>query len=223
MEMEQMANYAERINSSIAKYSALQSLILGEEIKETQTESLRQFRCIKEYLDMPIGDRRESGLKKIFATAVITARDKGVLPFELPEGGADAIAATIDEGLTRTKVAYRVATGKIDVVEGANILIDKGASRVTSAVNKVFKSGVVSEVVSRGVVRLCKWVGFPQVEKYRPVIKAVIHRVEEPVRKVVTKGIKFVATAAKTVVRAAATVLSKAINKGREIWSRLFS
>jgi len=182
MNEEKMAIYANNVDSSIRNYSSLQSLLLGEELNETQVTELKQFKCVKEYFDSPIGDPKEAEMKKLITTAVIAAKDKGTLPFELPATGseeltADIIAATVDEGLTRAKVAYKVAKGELDPIDATDILIDKSAARLTAAVDKAFETGVANELITNGIITVCTYVGFPQVAAYRPVIKSVVQRV----------------------------------------------
>ena len=52
---------------------------------------IKEFKSVQEFLDLPMGDKKEVVLKKAFATAVTIAKDKGVLPFEVNSPSSDRV------------------------------------------------------------------------------------------------------------------------------------
>ena len=133
--------FQRQYQSEIVKISALQSLILGEELNEEETESIKESKCIKEFLDLPLNAPQEGKLKKLYSTAIVTALDKGTLPFTV-EKDPVAIASTIDEGLTRIKVAYKIAQGDITIQEATDYIINKVAARTIAQSEKFIEKGV---------------------------------------------------------------------------------
>lgn len=121
--------------------AALQSLLLDNGIKVEESTPIRESKTVKEFLDMPVNDKREANLKKLYAAAVVVAKDKKVLPFETPDTSV-GVASAVDDGLTRMKVGYQTATGELDILEATDILIDRAAARTVAVVDKIIEKGV---------------------------------------------------------------------------------
>ena len=103
--------FGNQFEKEVTQMSALQSFLLGNELTEEEIPFIKEFKCVKDFLEIPLNDPREADLKKLFSTAIVTAIDKGVLPFTINENSPLAIASLVDEGMTRLKVAYQTATG----------------------------------------------------------------------------------------------------------------
>ena len=122
---------------------------------------------------------------------------------------SSAIAAIVDEGLTRVKANYQVGIGKLDPEVAIDHIVDHAESRAIAYVDNAFDSGMVREVAAEGIVKLAYMIPEmgpiigPIAENYKPIIKSVIANVEEPVRTAIKTGMHVVATTAKKIAHAA--------------------
>lgn len=205
MDFEKFAEAANRIDGAIRDNASLKSLIV-EASSTAMGDTLGQTsKSVQEFLDAPLGDKKEMVMKKALAAAMIMAKERGIL-LDLPDTGA-AIAATVDEGLTRIKTNYQVGTLELDPCDAIDAIIDHIQSRAIAFVDTALRSDEVHEAVSEGLVKLLHLVPEigpiigPMARQYKPVIKAVIKRVAEPVRNVITSGINAVSEYAKSAVR----------------------
>jgi hypothetical protein len=190
--------FGNQLEKDVTQMSALQSFLLGNELTKEEVPFIQEFKCVKDFLDLPLNDSKEADLKKLFATAITIACEKGVLPFPMEDKSPLAIASIVDEGLTRLKVAYQTSIGTIDVIEAADALIDRLAVRVVVAVDKAIERGVPMLLD-----RLCGAMVsvFPQTASLVPVIKS-LEKYITPIAKVTArKGIQVIADTAKVVVR----------------------
>lgn len=206
MNYEKFADAAVALDNSIRDNVALKSFIVeaSSAMIGDQSEETRQ--SIQDFLDAPIGDKKELIMKKAVAAAMVLAKDKGLMP--APARGAE-IAAVVDEGLTRAKVAYQVGIGVINPEKAIDTIVDHAESRAIAVVDKAFDSGAVREYATEGLVRLAyaipeigPIVG-PIAENCKPIIKAVISKVEKPVKEFIKTGIHYVSTTAKNIARTA--------------------
>lgn len=207
MDYEKIEEAAKNIDKVIRDNQALKSLIIEASSVVTGDQSQETRQSIQEFLDSPLGDKKEIVMKKAFAAAMVLAKERGLLP-NLPES-SHAIASIVDEGLTRVKANYQVGVGKLDPEEAIDHIVDHAESRAVTYVDAAFESGIVREVATAGVVRLAYAIpGIgpiigPITENYRPIIKSVIACVEQPVREAIKTGIHVVATTAKTIAHKA--------------------
>lgn len=191
--------FQSQYQSEIVEISALQSLILGKKLNEEETEFIKESKCIKEFLDLPLNDPQEGKLKKIYSTAIVTALDKGTLPFKI-EKDPVAIASTIDEGLTRIKVAHKIAEGDITSQQATDYIIDKAAARAIALSEKIIEKGVpiALDAVCVALTNIC-----PPAATIVPIIKLSEKYITPVVKKVVRKGINILAEGAKEIVSSA--------------------
>ena len=227
MGYEKIEEAAKNIDKVIRDNQALKSLIVEASSVVTGDQSQETRQSIQEFLDSPLGDKKEIVMEKAFAAAMVLAKERGLLP-NLPES-IHAIASIVDEGLTRVKANYQVGVGKLDPEKAIDHIIDHAESRAIAFVDTVFEPGVISEVVTEGVVKLAyaipgigPIVG-PIAENYRPIIKSVIASVEQPVREAIKAGIHVVATTAKTIARKAIEEVKDFAGKICEKFNSLFS
>lgn len=191
--------FANDFEETSGRYAALQSLLLGEDLDEDEIKSIREFDIIKKFLDAPMGDKCESSLKKLFSFAVIVAKNKGLLAFDLPDSSI-SIASLIDEGLTRLKIDYKTGTGNLDVVEAADALIDSLVVRVVSVADKIIDEGVpvIMDKFCRTIVK-----AYPQTNAFVSFIKMTEPYVNEGTKILVRKGINIAIKSSKTIVHKA--------------------
>lgn len=130
------SEFGNNFDGNLNKINALKSLLLGHELGAADINQLKEFKIVKEFLDLPFNDKREVILKKLFAVAVNIAIKNKTFPIELKDTSSVAIASMIDEGLNRVKVAYLSSVGQMDVIEAADVLIDRAAARTVAVLEK---------------------------------------------------------------------------------------
>lgn len=224
MNYEKLATVADTIDNTIRENSALKSVLVetSAAILGDQTDETRQ--SIQDFLDSPMGDKKELIMKKAFAAATVVAQSQGLLQ-ELPQTGS-SIAALVDEGLTRVKTNYQVGTGILDPEKAIDTIIDHAEARTVAFIDKAFESGKISEVVTECAVKLTyaipeigPIVG-PIAEHYKPIIKGVIEKVKPYAQEAIKAGIHTMVTTAKNVVHTVIkTAKTTAINVARKFLS----
>lgn len=201
--------FSMQFEKEITQMTALQSLLLSNELNAEEFPMMREFKCVKEFLDLPMNDKKERILKKLFTTSIVIAKEKGQLPFELPSTPIE-IASAVDEGLTRLKVAYKTATGELDSIEAADALIDRAAVRAIAVADKIIEKGV-PVVLDKLCVALTKI--YPPAITLVPIIKASERYITIGTKMAVRKGINTLAKIAKPVVRKTITTVKSVAKK----------
>lgn len=207
MDFEKLATAANVIDETIRENEALKSIIVETSTAMIGDQSDETRQSIQDFLDAPLGDKKELAMKKAVSAAMILAKEKEFLP-DLPDTGA-AIAAVVDEGLTRIKANYQVGIGLLDPELAIDHIVDHAESRAIAYVDQAFDSGTVREVATEGVIRFAYAIPEigpiigPIAENYKPIIKSVISKVEEPVKNAIKTGVHFVATTAKNMAHEA--------------------
>lgn len=201
--------FGNQFEREATQMTALQSLLLGNELTAEELPLIREFKCVKEFLDLPINDKKEAILKKLFATSIVIAKSKGLLPFEVPES-PEAIASVVDESLTQMKVAYKTATGELDSIEAVDVLIDHVAVRAVAIADKVIERGmpVVLDKLCMVMTKV-----YPPAKAVVPVIKRAERYITVATKEVVRKGIRTLAQAAKPIVKQVAAKVKSIATK----------
>lgn len=201
--------FGNQFEKEATQMTALQSLLLGNELTAEELPMIREFKCVKEFLDLPVNDKKEAVLKKLFATSIAVAKSKGLLPFEVADSPA-AIASAVDEGLTQMKVAYKTATGELDSIEAVDILVDRVTVRAITIADKVIEKGmpVVLDKLCVAMTRV-----YPPAIAVVPVIKRAERYITVATKVVVRKGICTLAQAAKPVVKQVAAKVKSVATK----------
>lgn len=201
--------FGNQFEREATQMTALQSLLLGNELTAEELPLIREFKCVKEFLDLPINDKKEAILKKLFATSIVIAKSKGLLPFEVPES-PEAIASVVDESLTQMKVAYKTATGELDSIEAVDVLVDRVAVRAVAIADKVIEKGI-PVVLDKLCMVMTKV--YPPAITVVPVIKHAERYITVATKVVVRKGIRTLAQAAKPIVKQVATKVKSVARK----------
>lgn len=204
--------FGNQFEREATQMTALQSLLLGNELTAEELPLIREFKCVKEFLDLPINDKKEAILKKLFATSIVIAKSKGLLPFEVPES-PEAIASVVDESLTQMKVAYKTATGELDSIEAVDVLVDRVAVRAVAIADKVIEKGmpIILDKLCMVMTKVC-----PPAITVVPVIKHAERYITVATKVIVRKGIRTLAQAAKPIVKQVAakakSIATKVLN-----------
>lgn len=203
---------AKLIKEGISTYTTIQSALLDEVGLEEMPVS-QPMQCMQDFLDAEINGDKDTAMKKLFAAGIALANDSGVLP--LSDNSPEMISTIADDTLTRTKVAYQVATGDIQIEDVTDTLIDNAAARAMAVADVAVEKGLPLVVE-----RVCDAVSlsFPPLAEVaqlaKPILKQVAVRVAPKVKEVVKKGIGLVAHVAK---QAARRVIDAVREKGRNV------
>ena len=207
---ENYGDFVKRANPAMNKMTALQTLLSGKELSKEEVPLIKEFKTVQEFLNLPMGDKKEVVLKKAFATAVTIAKDKGVLPFEV--NSSEQIASLVDDGLTRMKVAYQTATGKMDAYQAVDALVDIVAVRVVGIADREIEKR--TPIV---VDKLCKAMSkHPNTMALVPFVKAAEKYIAPVAKAAVRVGVAAVAKAAKP-------ILKKAIDTAKAVGKKIMS
>ena len=189
--------FGNQFEKEATQMTALQSLLTGNELSAEERPLIREFKTVQEFLDLPVNDKKEAVLKKMFTSSIILAKEKDVLPFNVPDSPVE-IACAVDEGLTRLKVAYQTTTGVLDSIEATDVLIDRVAVRAITVMDKVIEKGV-PVVLDKLCMVMTKV--YPPAKAIVPVIKSAERYITVATKVVVRKGIYTLAKAAKPIVQ----------------------
>ena len=205
---EDFGIFAQKSEELMKILQAIGAVVAGK-VKAENISSIKELKCVKEFLESPMNDAKELSLKKVFATAMVIANEKGRLPFALPES-AEEIAGMIDDGLTRIKVAFKEQVGEFDVHEAADILVDRMAARAIAVVERAIDVGLPIAAKKLASVLALN----PYTAPLAPIVETVVPYVAEPIKKIVVTGIKVFAEKSKPIIH-------KTIDKVKEIATKV--
>lgn len=196
--------FGKQFECETSKIVALQSLLLGNELSEKETSSIRQYKVVQEFLDLPLHDKKEGILKKLFAATAVIAQKKGFLSEEGIPNTPEDIASLVDEGLTRLKVAYQTGKGELEPEEAIDALIDQATVRAIA-----FTDALIEKEMPVAIDKLCTFMvkKYPKTAPLALWIKRSEKVITHVTKQVVRKGIQTMAKAAKPIVR---TIVGKA-------------
>ena len=201
--------FGNQFEKEATQMTALQSLLTGNELSAEELPLIREFKTVQEFLDLPINNKKEAILKKLFTSSIILAKNKGILPFNVSDSPVE-IASAVDEGLTRLKVAYQTATGVLDSIEATDVLIDRLAVRTITVMDKVIEKGV-PVILDKLCMVMTKV--YPPANAIAPIIKSAERYITIATKVVVRKGIHALAKAAKPIVQRTVTKVKSVARK----------
>lgn len=119
---EFISSAAESIDSNISKIENISEAVYsGDNLPVSHG---LQFQLFQDALESEFNSPSELEAKKLMSAALLIAKNKGLLPEGISNKiGAEDVAILVDDTFTIMKAAYQIATGKIDVYEGADIII----------------------------------------------------------------------------------------------------
>ena len=213
MDKEKVYNISRDLLQTISEDEKIQTIIFSESTLSENMEYLYTNPAIKAFLQTPMGSPEEVEIKKIVASSIILASENNYLPFELPSTDPIEISKMVDDGLTRIKVNYKVGVDELDTFQMLEVLVDKQASRVTALVDTAFKTGLVNKLLTAGTIAVMTYFKVPNATKYAPVISNFIKRVEEPLQKVINKGIQTVSKTCKSLIKSTVDYVKEKVKK----------
>ena len=106
----------------------------------------KEVKALKEYIISDIDDEKDENVKKMVTTATYIASQKGYLGDKMKEKNPDDIARIVDNSLTTTKVAYKVAAGEMDAEE----VVDYAVDRTTAQVGEIVSTKIEEATTATG-------------------------------------------------------------------------
>ena len=215
---EEFQSYGDNLKNSLTEYATLESTLLDGTPVEGEDKAT-PLSCMQEFLNAALIGDKDTAMKKLFAAGVVMAKDKGVLPFELPNDSPTGVASLVDDSLTRVKAAYKVATGEITLEEVADALIDTVTARAMAVVDKVLDDPEAS------VEALCDLASaYPPlaaaVQFAKPYIKQLAVRFAPKAKEYVHSGLNFISQYAK---KSARSIIAKARENGVKVKNHLLN
>ncbi|MEI0489295.1 CFI-box-CTERM domain-containing protein [Brachyspira pulli] len=108
----------------------------------------KEVKALKEYITSDIDDEKDEDVKKMVTTATYIAAQKGYLGDKMKDKNPDDVARIVDNSLTTTKVAYKVATGEMDAEE----VVDYAVDRTTAQVGEIVSTKIEEATTATGTV-----------------------------------------------------------------------
>lgn len=232
---ESYDKYGNAMDTSLRRMSAIQSIALGKTLTESEIETIKEFKCVQEFLDAPNNSEEEANLKKLFIQAIIVGQQTGTLPFELPENSSpESIAGIVDEGLTQIKVAYQYQNGSIDYYDAQEIVIEHQAVRAATFTEMAVEKGIelANLAIEKGERVLTSYAdymiensdilltaaeaAFPEAAPVIEVAKTVLKTMEPQIKEVVHKGIKVLSQKAKDLAKSTIKQLPPLFEKAKK-------
>lgn len=224
MDYDKLAAIAHRTQELIADSVNFQSFLISDDALILDSDPVKGIPVsdtVKEVITAIESDFiKEEKIKKILSAAIHIAKDKNVLPFEVDDLSPEKIAELVDGGLNRAKIAYQVGIGNIDIVDAIDNLIDRQTAVVGATVDSALKHGLVSDVLSNGVVSLLSAFKVPNAKMYEPIIKTQLYRIEQKSRPYVQAGIKKIAEVSKVAVH---KTVKSVKNYAKSVVKKIFS
>lgn len=233
---ESYDKYGNAMDTSLRRMSAIQSIALGKTLTESEIETIKEFKCVEDFLNAPNNSEEEANMKKLFIQAIIVGQQTGTLPFELPENSSpESIAGIVDEGLTQIKVAYQLKNGMIkDDVEAQKIIVEHQVVRAATFTEMAVEKGIelANLAIEKGERVLTSYAdymiensdilltaaeaAFPQAAPVIEVAKTVLKTMEPQIRENVHKGIKVLSQKAKDLAESTIKQLPTLFEKAKK-------
>lgn len=231
--MNNYNNSSYQIINSLAKITALRSMMKSKELSDDEYHSLKGMKVIDDFLNAKVNSEEEAKLKKIFVAAVITSKEFGHINL----GGnytAEQIAISISEGLTKLKIQHLVGCGEYDVSDAEKIELDHIIANLAITVERIVDDyfdkipqkieDFVNENYDKAVTALTGVIGVkigvllgPDIAvNTAPVIDGFIRRLKPQVCETIRRGAKYIIDYTKPrinkFIKEGAMVVQKAYN-----------
>lgn len=209
MDYEKLASDVQSMDNAVKDIVTIATSVDNIVTDFANDENRQSEKGIIDFLNAPIGDKADVVMRKAMAAAMVIAKEKGLIQ-DVPTNAAE-LAAVVDEGLTRVKTEYMVGMDLISPEKAVEVLVDGAEARAVTVIDMAFDSGAVNEFVTDGIVNLAGAIPYvgPAAELCKPIISAVVAKVEPSVREAITTGVHYVADTAKSIARTAIDTIKK--------------
>lgn len=190
MDYEKIETAIALLDENSSKMSSQSEAQLDIDFEELAYDDNDSSDSIQSFLESQFGSDEELEMKKIMALTAVAAGS---------DSSASEIASQADASAVYAKVAYKVNTGELDVIEATEVIIDHGAARLNTLMQENLDMEMTGELIADTIA-----VAYPPAKVAKPFIKAIVKKAEPMVRKVICSGIKQISTYAKEAVRSVA-------------------
>ena len=176
--------FGNQFEKEVTQMTALQSLLTGNELSSEELPLIREFKTVQEFLDLPVNDKKEAILKKLFTSSIILAKNKGVLPFNLPNSPVE-IASAVDEAVRTITVMDKV------IEKGMPVVLDKFCMVMTKIYPPSIAVVPVIKSVERYITVATKVVIRKGIRTLAQAAKPIVQRTVTKVKSVARKALNF--------------------------------
>lgn len=192
---------------SVIKSVMMDSVIPTEEaLPEVLPNEYEKSEQLQQYIDSSLTDERELRFKKMYAAALIAAKEQGVQPEFTSIDNPISTAVLVDDAFNRYKIGYQTASGQIDPIDAADALIDHAAAQTVVIADIAIEKGLPL-VLDKLVDAVAK--KYPPVIALKPIVNGIARHIEPMAKKVAREGIQVMAHKAKSVVRQTASAIKQ--------------
>lgn len=195
----------ELIQESAIKSVMMDSVIPTEEVlPEVLPNEYEKSEQLQQCLDSSLTDERELRFKKMYAAALIAAKEKGVQPVFASIDHPISTAVLVDDAFNYYKIGYQTASGQIDPIDAADALIDHAAVQTVVIADIAIEKGiplVLNKLIDAVATK------YPPAKALKPIVGEIARHIEPVAKKVARKGIQLMAHKAKSVVRQAVSTI----------------
>lgn len=177
--------------------------------QDTVEKSVKESVLMDKALTSAFNSPEELKSKKLLSAALLIAKKKQLLPAGVPETLGSVLSASIsDEAVTKMKTAYQVASGKIDVYEATDAMIDRATARLLAVSDSAVKKGV--DYAVKGL-ELWATASFPPALPVVAMIKNVQPVITNKMQQLVKIGLPKISLLAKKAIRKVGTVIQNKV------------
>lgn len=190
----------QNLKKDIQNNTVLGAIVMEEGFKLKIDENHEEVKVVEDYLRSKIDDPEDSSFKKVLTSAAIISREKGFKPLRNISNAN--IAAIVDNGVTKVKLAYKLANGEISPVDVVEYALDRTTSTIGSIVTNTCQKiganigatvgGAIGSVFGPTGTAVGTFIG-----------RAIGHLAGTAARTLIVEGVKKIATAAKNFVKGA--------------------
>ena len=161
----------------------------------------KEIKAVKDYFQEKLDSPKDKEFKKNVTTASIIAKEKGLFK-PLNNKTPEEISMIVDKGVTAAKVAYKVGSGELSPIDAVEYTIDRNVAVLNSAIiiTTTRVGGEIGEKVGATIGSIFGPAGTIAGAAIGNAVGKVGGYI---VGKVITTGVKRVATAVKSVVKKA--------------------
>ncbi|MCR5453918.1 MAG: hypothetical protein K6F33_02905 [Bacteroidales bacterium] len=202
----------ELLENAVDIYEGVSDHILSQQASEiVNAETIMESPVMQDYLDGPLTGNTVA--KKLMATALGLAVDKGYVPLPEKYANPQAIATIADNAVETIKIAYDVASGNLRADKAANFVTQKAAAVAKTVADRVIDQG--AEIAANTITNALA-AHFPPIVIVRPYIVMGSKFVAQKTKKLVAKGIDKIAEVTKPIVKTAVEKVQKVATTVRD-------
>ena len=204
------------------KDNTILGAIINEDGKFEIDEKHKEIKAVKEYFEAKLDSDYDKQFKTAVSVATDIAKNKDLLPPFLKDKTPEEISIIVDKGVTSAKVAYKLATGKLNAMDAVEYTIDRNTAILNSAIVTAttkygglvggriggFIGGIFGPIGTVAGTAIGTIVGKFAGEKVGGLINTGVKKVANVAKSVASSVVSGVKSAVKSVVRGVSSFCS---------------